>query len=65
MWACERRAARHARPLAELQIVLSLCPSCPTVMILQVYGRLIAQYTSLSKIGCSKAFLNSPASTSG
>ena len=35
-------------------------PSCLTVTILQLYGKLIAQYMNLSKIGCSKAFLDSP-----
>lgn len=36
-----------------------LCSSCLTVTILQLYGKLIAQYMNLSKIGCSKASLNS------
>ena len=54
--SCE---ARRARPGAELQIVLSFCSSCLTATTLQLYGKLIAQYTNLLKIGCSKTFLDS------
>ena len=58
---CERTVERDASwGGVTNRAFLLLCSSCLTVTILQLYGKLIAQYMNLLKIGCSKAFLDSP-----
>ena len=52
------RAVHDTR--AELQIALHLCSPCRMVMTLRLYGKSIAQYTSLSRTGCSKSFSDLP-----
>lgn len=54
-WGCRGCYSRHAHR-AELQITLYLCSPCRTVTTLRLYGKSIAQYMNLSRIGCSKSF---------